>query len=1081
MKKYISSFLIAFLCFATAFAQTDSRNRVASTIVADGLAQLPAKNLEVFNRVMSEMAATGEQGVLQIAGNLKPAGDNVKNAVFEYALSGITDYAASREGAKCRLGVKAGLLKAFDKCNDETNKTFLITLIRRVAEPADFSFFANNLVNPKLSVPALAAIESMSGIDADALNLVKNGGNVPHYSLAKIIEARKLNGVEDLLISWINGADAKTKIAVYDALAAVGSAKSLKVLENATKAAGYAPDDSRALDAYLKILYRSDNKTVLKSAKNLVKSSAPATRCAGLALLLKASGNASGNEILKALKDGNVEYRNTALDFAKETAGEGIFAKVASNFSKLSGDAKVDVVKWLGNNHVNSQEAVILSAVAANDSALSCAGMEAAAKIGSPKALETLIAQLSGRNGEYASKQLLAFNGDISSGVLNVLKTGKDASVLVPALKLAGQRHIHKAYDEVAKLTGSSTEAISSAAYEALTGVVASASNYSDNVASLLEKSKGASTVKLQTALCNSLVAQNASSQYAKAAQYLKSSSHPEYYYPLLAQSGTSEALAELQKALNNSATAEAASKALLIVDNSNVIPVLLNEARHNSTYKEQLLSRFVSLVVKYEGNEVKKYQSFINALDIKPSAELSNSIISELGKIYKVQSLAVVAGKMNESDVAYAAANAVKNILAHSAELNAGKDAQNALNKAKEVALAKKAGGDADAGYAVDQITEILGKHATDGGFTLNVNSKKLSAGGKETFNKNGENIALSFDWIADGEATVVLRGVPVARLTTDKVEIVGGKKSLVLNPKGEYNTLEVRIVADRLFVVSNGESLVANAVLKETVGAVKNPVAGAMELVANSGSINLRNANVCNLPSTPVYTLSDEEKKAGFEILFDGRSLDNWQGNTTGYTPDNGTIFVTANYGGSGNLYTKKKYSDFVYRFDFRYETPGVNNGVGIRTNIGSDAAYDGMEIQILDHDDPIYAGLQPYQMHGSVYGICVPKHITFKQNTWYTEEIRAVGDRITVTVNGEVITDCNIREACKGHNVAPDGGENNPYTVDHKNHPGLFNKDGYVSFCGHGAGVRFRNIRILDLSKNAKKTVKKTTKRK
>lgn len=82
----------------------------------------------------------------------------------------------------------------------------------------------------------------------------------------------------------------------------------------------------------MKILYRSDNKTVLKSAKNLVKSSAPATRCAGLALLLKASGNASGNEILKALKDGNVEYRNTALDFAKETAGEGIFAKVASNF-----------------------------------------------------------------------------------------------------------------------------------------------------------------------------------------------------------------------------------------------------------------------------------------------------------------------------------------------------------------------------------------------------------------------------------------------------------------------------------------------------------------------------------------------------------------------------------------------------------------------------------------------------------------------------------------------------------------------------------------------------------------------------
>ena len=71
--------------------------------------------------------------------------------------------------------------------------------------------------------------------------------------------------------------------------------------------------------------------------------------------------------------------------------------------------------------------------------------------------------------------------------------------------------------------------------------------------------------------------------------------------------------------------------------------------------------------------------------------------------------------------------------------------------------------------------------------------------------------------------------------------------------------------------------------------------------------------------------------------------------------------------------------------------------------------------------------------------------------------------------VTVNGEVILDGNIREACKGHNIAPDGGKSNPYTVDHQNHPGLFNKDGYVSFCGHGPGVRFRNVRILDLSKH------------
>ena len=45
----------------------------------------------------------------------------------------------------------------------------------------------------------------------------------------------------------------------------------------------------------------------------------------------------------------------------------------------------------------------------------------------------------------------------------------------------------------------------------------------------------------------------------------------------------------------------------------------------------------------------------------------------------------------------------------------------------------------------------------------------------------------------------------------------------------------------------------------------------------------------------------------------------------------------------------------------------------------------------------------------------------------------EIHAVGDRIRVTVNGRVILDGDIREACQGHNVAPDGSKKNPYTID------------------------------------------------
>ena len=218
------------------------------------------------------------------------------------------------------------------------------------------------------------------------------------------------------------------------------------------------------------------------------------------------------------------------------------------------------------------------------------------------------------------------------------------------------------------------------------------------------------------------------------------------------------------------------------------------------------------------------------------------------------------------------------------------------------------------------------------------------------------------------------------------------------------------------------------------------------------------------------PVYVLSEEEKKQGFELLFDGTNLDNFVGNKVGYVPINGCINVTANYGNESNLYTKKEYRDFIFRFEFCFLRPGVNNGVGIRTPMGVDAAYNGMcEVQILDHDDPIYAGLREYQVHGSVYGVIPAKRIKHKPlGEWSEEEIRVQGNHITVTVNGEVIVDGDIKEACKGHNVAPDGSENNPYTVDHRNHPGMFNKTGHIGFLGHGAGLKFRAVRVLDLSK-------------
>ena len=188
------------------------------------------------------------------------------------------------------------------------------------------------------------------------------------------------------------------------------------------------------------------------------------------------------------------------------------------------------------------------------------------------------------------------------------------------------------------------------------------------------------------------------------------------------------------------------------------------------------------------------------------------------------------------------------------------------------------------------------------------------------------------------------------------------------------------------------------------------------------------------------------------GFTVLFNGKNLDGWTGTTKGYEVKDG-VLVSAKKGG-GNLYTEKEYANFVFRFDFQLQ-PGGNNGVGIRCEKGKDAAYYGMEIQILDDSAPQYKNLKPYQYHGSIYGVVPAKRGFLKPaGEWNTEEITANGSHITVKLNGTVIVDADIEKAGK------------PATVDGRKHPGLFNTTGPIGFLGHGHEIKFRNMFIKEL---------------
>ena len=928
MKKLFIILALAALLPWSVAAQ-DARMRTSETIIADGLNQLPASEKKTFDTVMGELVSTGAEGIAQIAGMLVPAGEG-KNAIVEYALNGVVAYATTPGKDAEKAVVRQGLKQALEACTDNPNKAFLLTLLRNCGEAEDASTFVKYLNDEYLSEWAISGLTSIDGTEEILLDLMKKGA-APKVALAHAAGIKKMASAEPILMAWLKNADAPTARAIYQSLAQCGTSLSLPVLGKAAKKVGYAWEETDATAAYLRLMKKlvaeGQAKSAVVAAKALLKDTDKShVRGAALDIVVSVDGKKALPYLIAALKNDNRDYRVNALRLSESIADEAWYATLAKTLKgKADASVKADILNWLGTNHVTSQVDEVVAQMNASDEEVALAAIGAAGKIGGESALSALIAQLGGAHSPAAEKALLAFNGKVDAGILKALDSEK--KVLLPAMRIASARSMEEGAEKVFGLLASSDAEISGAAYQALAGVVEP--SHFNQLSALLEK--GQQVPAIQKAMKNALLPLSKADQLANIQSHMGKSANASLYYPVLAQVGTSEAIAEIRKGYEGNYK-QAAYEALLTIDNAEMIPVLFEMAQADKTNAQTLLNRYTDLVNKSSQTPIQKFQSYSKALELASDVKLQNRLLSLLGGTHTYQALLVAAPYMDNQPTSESAASAVRTIVSKNIETLGGEQIRQMLNKA---ITCFEAVGDADAGYAIDDIKAMLEK--------------------------------------------------------------------------------------------------------------------------------------LPEVETSPKFELSAEEAKEGFEVLFDGEDMSKWIGNTIDYVPMNGAICVSAKYGNGGNLYTQKEYSDFIFRFEFCFMKEGVNNGVGIRTPMGVDAAYEGMEIQILDHDAPIYKNLREYQVHGSVYGIIPAKRIKSpKLGTWNTEEIWVKGDRIKVTVNGEVILDGNIRKACKGHNVSKDGSKTNPYTVDKKNHPGLFNKSGHIGFLGHGEGLKLRNVRIKDLSK-------------
>ena len=142
------------------------------------------------------------------------------------------------------------------------------------------------------------------------------------------------------------------------------------------------------------------------------------------------------------------------------------------------------------------------------------------------------------------------------------------------------------------------------------------------------------------------------------------------------------------------------------------------------------------------------------------------------------------------------------------------------------------------------------------------------------------------------------------------------------------------------------------------------------------------------------------------GWIALFDGKNLNNWQGDgTANFQIADGSIMavdkkdpkVTASY-----LVSKESYKDFELRAEF-WVSNDANSGIFIRCTdphkVGSKTAY---EVNIFDtRPDPSYGT-------GAIVDTAKATTILKAGGKWNTYHIVAKGSKLTVTLNGTKTVD-------------------------------------------------------------------------
>jgi len=209
----------------------------------------------------------------------------------------------------------------------------------------------------------------------------------------------------------------------------------------------------------------------------------------------------------------------------------------------------------------------------------------------------------------------------------------------------------------------------------------------------------------------------------------------------------------------------------------------------------------------------------------------------------------------------------------------------------------------------------------------------------------------------------------------------------------------------------------------------------------------------------------LTPQEKKGGWILLFDGKSMNDWMTSdwvTCDQALDEGSINPEKcdKITNAGYIIYEREWADFVLALDFKIG-PRTNSGIILRASPLKaipewPAGASSVEVQILDSQTA------DYHDTGAFYDLVKPTRNAMKPaGEWNHVEITCNRNIIAVKLNGEDVTRMDLDQWTEP-NKRPDGTPHK-FPEAFRNHP----RKGYIGLQDHGADCWFKNIKLKPLA--------------